>query len=207
MSPEQAKGRTVDKRSDIWAFGCVLYEMLTGRPAFGGGGVTEVLARVLERDPDWSALPHGLPPSIRRLLRRGLEKERRRRLSDIADARLEIDEALSGRESDAPAVQPAAARRISILAAALILAFGLAIAGASAARLAARRRAEALRKRGSRGAAARHDVGALAGRFYHAAGAVPRRPAPGLHRRSEAWRTPDLDSRARFDSSAAAPGH
>ncbi len=133
MSPEQARGRTVDKRSDIWAFSCVLYEMLTGRPAFGGGAVTEVLARVLERDPDWSALPHGLPPGIRRLLRRGLEKERRRRLSDIADARLEIDEALSGRESDAPAaVQPAAPRRISIPAA-LILAFGVAIAGASAA--------------------------------------------------------------------------
>ena len=70
MSPEQTRGQTVDKRTDIWAFGCVLYEVLTGRPAFGGETASDVVARVLERDPDWSALPDTLPPGIRRLLRR-----------------------------------------------------------------------------------------------------------------------------------------
>src|SRR5206468_8231079 len=74
MSPEQAKGRPADKRSDIWAFGCVLYEMLTGTRAFKGEDVADVLARILERDPDFDALPHGTPPAIRRLLRRSLEK-------------------------------------------------------------------------------------------------------------------------------------
>ena len=95
MSPEQAKGRPVDKRSDIWAFGCVLYEMLTGRRAFDGEDVTDVLARILEREPDFTSLPAATPPPIRRLLRRCLEKDRKRRLPDIGVARLEIDEAVS----------------------------------------------------------------------------------------------------------------
>ena len=134
MAPEQAKGRAADKRSDIWAFGCVLYEMLTGRAVFGGGSVTEVLARILEREPDWTALPQSLPSSLRRLLRRSLEKDRRRRLSDIADARLEIEEALAGRELDRPApVQPTASRRSTLPVAVLLLAIGVAAAGAAAA--------------------------------------------------------------------------
>ena len=93
MSPEQARGKSVDKRADIWAFGCVLYEMLTGRPAFEGEEVSDVLARVIEREPDLTRLPAKTPPSIRRLLRRCLEKDRKRRLADAADVRLEIDEA------------------------------------------------------------------------------------------------------------------
>ena len=92
MSPEQAKGRTADKRSDVWAFGCVLYEMLTGAIAFGGGDdtVSEVLAAVLKSEPDWSALPASTPIAVVTLLRRCLTKDPRERLHDIADARLEI---------------------------------------------------------------------------------------------------------------------
>jgi eukaryotic-like serine/threonine-protein kinase len=93
MSPEQARGGTVDKRSDIWSFGVVLYEILTGRRLFAGETVSDTLAAVLRAEPDWSALPQEMPTSIRRLLRRCLERDRKRRLSDIADARLEIDEA------------------------------------------------------------------------------------------------------------------
>ena len=92
MSPEQANGRTADKRSDVWAFGCVLYEMLTGAAAFGGGDdtVSEVLAAVLKSEPDWSALPASTPIAVETLLRRCLTKDPRERLHDIADARLEI---------------------------------------------------------------------------------------------------------------------
>ena len=93
MSPEQARGQRVDKQTDIWAFGCVLYEMLTGRMAFPGNTVSDCIAAILERDPDWAALPATTPLSIRRLLRRCLEKEPGRRLPDIAVARLEIDDA------------------------------------------------------------------------------------------------------------------
>ena len=92
MSPEQARGKPVDKRTDIWAFGCVLYEMLTGVRAFAGDEVSDTLAFVITKEPAWSALPASTPASIRRLLRRCLAKDRRQRLSDIADARLEIAE-------------------------------------------------------------------------------------------------------------------
>ena len=91
MSPEQARGTTVDKRADIWAFGCVLYQMLTARQAFKGATVSDTIAAVLDREPDWSALPSGTPPSIRRLLRHCLEKDVRRRLRDIGDARMELE--------------------------------------------------------------------------------------------------------------------
>ncbi|HEY7057490.1 MAG TPA: protein kinase [Vicinamibacterales bacterium] len=94
MSPEQARGRATDKRVDIWAFGCVLYEMLTGCRAFAADNMAETIAAVLERDPAWQRLPNRTPPSIRRLLRRCLEKDPRRRLRDIGDARLEMDDAL-----------------------------------------------------------------------------------------------------------------
>ncbi len=93
MSPEQARGRQVDKRADIWAFGCVLYEMLTGRRAFAGEDVTDTIVSVVSREPDWAALGPDTPPSIRRLLRRCLIKNPKERLPDIAVARLEIDEA------------------------------------------------------------------------------------------------------------------
>jgi Tol biopolymer transport system component len=108
MSPEPAKGKPVDKRTDIWAFGCVLYEMLTGRRAFEGEDVSDTLATVLKSDPDWARLPADTSPSIRRLLRRCLTKDRKARLPDIAIARFEIDDVLSGAFS-APAETPVAA--------------------------------------------------------------------------------------------------
>jgi eukaryotic-like serine/threonine-protein kinase len=92
MSPEQARGQAVDKRSDIWAFGCVLYEMLTGRAAFAGETVSDTLARVLEREPEWERLPASTAPSIRRLLRRCLAKDTKKRLRDIGDVTLELEE-------------------------------------------------------------------------------------------------------------------
>ena len=93
MSPEQARGKAVDKRGDIWAFGCVLYETLTGLPAFRGETTQDTLAAVLGETPDWSLLPADTPASVVRLLRRCLEKDPDRRLHDIADARIEIDDA------------------------------------------------------------------------------------------------------------------
>jgi serine/threonine protein kinase len=92
MSPEQAKGKAVDKRADIWAFGCILYECLTGKRAFEGETVTETLAAVLTRGPDWNALPATIPPSIGFVLRRCLEKQMSRRLRDAADVAIVIDE-------------------------------------------------------------------------------------------------------------------
>src|SRR5262245_29257316 len=106
MSPEQARGKSVDKRADIWAFGCVLYEMLTGTRAFEGHEVPDVLARILEREPNFNALPPTTPAAIRRVLRRCLEKDGKRRLSDISDARIEIDEALTTPSADASTVTP-----------------------------------------------------------------------------------------------------
>ncbi len=94
MSPEQARGKDVDKRADLWAFGCLLYEMLTGRRCFEGETISDTLASVLKEMPDWSGLPTGTPPAIHRLLRRCLAKPSRQRLSDAGDARLELAEAL-----------------------------------------------------------------------------------------------------------------
>jgi len=93
MSPEQARGLPVDKRTDIWAFGCVLYEMLTGEAAFAAATVSDTIAAVLGRDPDWRALPAGVAPPVRRLLERCLERDPKRRQRDIADARHDLDAA------------------------------------------------------------------------------------------------------------------
>jgi serine/threonine-protein kinase len=93
MSPEQARGQTVDERADIWAFGCILFEMLTGTRAFAGTTVAEVIARVMEREPAFGLLPSSTPEPIRRLLRRSLEKNPQRRLAHIGDAILEFDDA------------------------------------------------------------------------------------------------------------------
>jgi serine/threonine-protein kinase len=97
MSPEQARGHAVDKRADIWAFGCVLFEMLTGRDAFAGLTPSDTLAAILERDPDLRALPTITPPGIERLLKRCFEKDPKRRLRDIGEARVAIDDAQHGR--------------------------------------------------------------------------------------------------------------
>jgi serine/threonine-protein kinase len=93
MSPEQARGKPVDKRTDIWAFGCVLYELLTGKRLFRGEGLTDTVAAVLEREPDWKELPPATPTKVRDLLRRCLQKDSSRRLRDMGDARFEIEEA------------------------------------------------------------------------------------------------------------------
>jgi eukaryotic-like serine/threonine-protein kinase len=115
MSPEQARGQPVDRRTDIWAFGCVLYELLTARHAFAGDTVSDLVAAILTREPDFSLLPADTPPAIRRLLRRSLEKEPRRRLRDAADVRLEIEDAAEElrqpRHEDAA---PRAERRLRI---------------------------------------------------------------------------------------------
>ncbi len=95
MSPEQARGKPLDKRTDNWSFGCVLFECLTGQQIFSGETVTDMLARILERDPDWTRLPDHTPNRVRRLLERCLAKEASRRLRDIGDARLELEEAIS----------------------------------------------------------------------------------------------------------------
>jgi serine/threonine protein kinase len=102
MSPEQARGQVVDKRTDIWAFGCVLYEMLTGRQAFPGETTSDHIAAILERDPDWKQLTTSTPPSVHRLLRRCLQKDMKHRLHDIADARIEISDTSDQTTTAAP---------------------------------------------------------------------------------------------------------
>jgi eukaryotic-like serine/threonine-protein kinase len=106
MSPEQAKGRSVDERTDIWAFGCMLFEMLTGRRAFPGDDVSDTLASILKSEPDWSALADTTPPSLRRLIRRCVSKDLATRLPDIRVARLEIDDAISPDVDAAPSTSP-----------------------------------------------------------------------------------------------------
>ena len=118
MSPEQAKGRPTDKRSDIWAFGCVLYEMLTGKRAFPGADVSETLAGVIKSEPDWTAVPDDTPASIRRMLRRCLQKDPRRRLHDVGDARIELEEPP---EASPRVATPPRWRRASLVAAVLAL--------------------------------------------------------------------------------------
>ena len=138
MAPEQARGRSADKRSDVWAFGCVLYEMLTGRRAFQGEDVTDTLASILKSVPDWSALPPDVPPAIRTLLQRCLEKDRAARVGDIAVARFALEEARSLSDSGgvlpAPATPTRPRRPVALLLAIAgmsILAFGALTAAAT----------------------------------------------------------------------------
>jgi serine/threonine protein kinase/Tol biopolymer transport system component len=125
MSPEQARGKVVDKRADIWAFGCLLYEMLTGRRAFAGDTTTDALAKILEREPDWQALPAATPHAIRRLLERCLQKDPKRRLRDIADARSELDD--DSIATPAPKAAPPRRRRTAALLAALAILVGVGV--------------------------------------------------------------------------------
>ncbi|HEY6510144.1 MAG TPA: serine/threonine-protein kinase, partial [Vicinamibacterales bacterium] len=131
MSPEQARGQSVDKRTDVWAFGCVLYEMLAGRPAFRGPTISDTVVAILDREPAWDALPASTPPNIRRLLGRLLEKDQRRRLRDIGDALVEFDSARSDSGPSAgpdPVVSRSAWTSLWVPAAALV-AIGLVVAG------------------------------------------------------------------------------
>jgi len=121
MSPEQARGRSLDKRTDIWSFGCVLFEMLSGRPAFADETISDTLAHVLERDVDWQALPPSTPSRVRSLLRRTLHKDVNRRLRDIGDARLELDEALAPMDVAQPETRKNAGYRLVRVAAGLAI--------------------------------------------------------------------------------------
>ena len=138
MSPEQARGAPVDRRTDVWAFGCVLFEMLTGRLAFDGGTRSDVIAAILGKDPDWSQLPPDTPAELRRLLRRCLEKDQRQRFRDIGDVKLALEDAASSNATGAvgaPPNAPAAPQpgRAWIRAAAWLVAGALvgALAGAT----------------------------------------------------------------------------
>ena len=124
MSPEQARGQTADKRADIWAFGCVVFEMLAGRRAFEGDDGSDTLASVLTKEPAWDALPTTTPAAIRKLLRRSLAKDRRQRMSDAATLRLDIEEALTSPGADVMASAPATGwrGRVTLLAGAVALA-------------------------------------------------------------------------------------
>jgi Tol biopolymer transport system component len=132
MAPEQAKGRPADKRADVWAFGCVLYEMLTGRAPFAGEDVSDTLANVLKREPDWNLLPAETPAAIRALLKRCLEKDRRRRAGDIAAALFAIDEAATLGATGIPTaliIRSSMMRRAALPLAALAMGGALAAAG------------------------------------------------------------------------------
>ena len=119
MSPEQARGRVVDKRADIWAYGCVLYEMFAGRPAFAGDNATDILAAVVQQEPDWSLLSPDGPPAIKSVIRRCLQKNPKERLRDVGDARLEL-------RSEAAVIDPGtgppprSARPVALLAATFV---------------------------------------------------------------------------------------
>jgi serine/threonine-protein kinase len=130
MSPEQACAKPLDARTDIWSFGCVLYEVLTGARTFKGATTTEVLAGILERDPDWSLVPETAPENVKGLLRRCLQKDPHSRLRSIGDARIELEDTLAGRVPVAPAVVQASAHRAMLAAAVAGLLLGVAGIGA-----------------------------------------------------------------------------
>ena len=112
MSPEQARGKLLDKRTDIWAFGCVLYEVLTGKAAFVAETLSDTIVKILDREPDWQALPADTPALIRRLVRRCLDKDPKERLRDIGDARVEIWEAMTAPLTEGVAAVPVAAQAV-----------------------------------------------------------------------------------------------
>ena len=131
MSPEQARGKAVDRRADVWAFGVIVWEMLTGQRLFAGETVSDILAGVLRAELEWKALPAGTPPAVERLLRRCLARDPKQRLHDVADARLEIQDALAakGETGAAPGADAAAPRQRALLPWTLAGVFALAAAG------------------------------------------------------------------------------
>ena len=209
MSPEQARGHAVDKRTDIWAFGCVVYDMLTARRAFPGATLSDTIVSILEREPDWTALPAATPSSLRRLLRRCLEKDPRQRLRDMGDAVAEL--------TDVPAdrLAPAAADRVSLspmtIAAAVV---GLVAASAVVTWLTTRTvapagsapgRGRAVFDSAAAGQSVRVDA---ARRRDHLSGALTRQLAARLHRHRRQEREPRLAASvvvARVDGRSPAP--
>jgi serine/threonine-protein kinase len=131
MSPEQARGKLVDKRTDIWAFGCVVYEMLSGRRAFAGETLPDTITAILDDDPDWSLVPDDTPRAVRRLLQRCLEKDPKQRLRDIGDARLDLERVLHGEAetADDSALQARTWRARTRMAGAVALVFAAVAAG------------------------------------------------------------------------------
>jgi serine/threonine protein kinase len=121
MSPEQARGKAVDKRTDIWAFGCVVYELLTGKQTFHGDDVTDILAAVVRAEPDWQALPATTPLKVRDLLRRCLQKDKTLRLRDAGDARIEIVEALGAPQDVGAARAPTSGSKLPWAVAAVLV--------------------------------------------------------------------------------------
>jgi eukaryotic-like serine/threonine-protein kinase len=150
MSPEQARGQVVDRRTDIWAFGCVLYEMLTGHRLFAGGGTTDTLALVFTKDPDWSELPPQVPPAIRVLLKRCLERDRQKRLGDVAAIRFALEDVASLSTADQQAVgsMPSDVRGIKTtgrwLAALVVAVIAVALGGSYLARFSSSREATSI---------------------------------------------------------------
>ncbi len=129
MAPEQARGRLVDRRADVWAFGVVLFEMLAGSRPFQGDTISDTMASILKDEPDWSALPASTPPELRRLVQRALQKDPRRRLRDIGDARLAVEDLQSGASDLGPVtVVPQRRRRTALLPWSLAL-LGIVVAG------------------------------------------------------------------------------
>ncbi len=132
MAPEQARGKAVDKRADVWAFGVVLYEMLSGRAAFAGETITDIIAAVVTREPDWTAVPAATPASIRQLLTRCLDKDPKRRLRDIGEARFALESSQGSATVEETATRQSSTRA-GILSVAAALAAGAAIAAAAVA--------------------------------------------------------------------------
>jgi serine/threonine-protein kinase len=130
MSPEQARGGPVDKRTDIWAFGCVLFEMLSGQMTFSGNTFSDTIAAILQHEPAWDRLPHATPLTVGRLLRRCLDKDPRRRLRDIGDARIELEDLLAAPVLEEPAQKPHVMARRTAIGALFGAAAGAAATGA-----------------------------------------------------------------------------
>ena len=127
MSPEQARGKVVDRRADVWAFGCVVYEMLVGRRAFAGDDIAETIARVIEREPDWNAMVAVAPRSVVRVVQRCLQKDPQNRIRDLGDARLELRDAVAEAGQAPVATESLALGRRGIIALAAMLTVGVAL--------------------------------------------------------------------------------
>jgi serine/threonine-protein kinase len=128
MSPEQARGRPVDRRTDVWALGCILYELATGQPAFGGDSTTDTMAAILTREPDWSRLPAGVPPALRSLIGRCLRKESRQRVQSAGDVRVALEECERVPLAQSPSVPAGRVRPLSLV---LAGAAGVLVGGAA----------------------------------------------------------------------------